>query len=79
VVGIFPNENSIVRLVSAVLVEQNDDWQLHQIEATAELANPAIEVQPLQVTPKAAWQRLTALNREMMQLPMERRRESWTK
>ena len=63
VVGMFPSEKSILRLIGAVLLEQNDEWQLQhrtmQAEAMAGLIPPSIDgeatpLPPAQITPQAA-------------------------
>jgi len=58
VVGIFPNEGSIIRLIGAVLLEANDEWQTQhrsmQIEAMAELIPPTVDAMPNQITTVAA-------------------------
>jgi transposase-like protein len=58
VVGIFPNEASITRLIGAVLLEQNDEWLIQhrymQIEGMAELTPPLIDVDPAKLPPMAA-------------------------
>ena len=56
VVGIFPNEGSIARLIGAVLFEQNDEWQTQhrcmQVEAFSRIDAAADPI--LSITTEAA-------------------------
>jgi putative transposase len=63
VVGIFPGESGIVRLIGAVLLEANDEWAVQnrymQVEAMAEFSPPLIEGEAapsdaVQIKPEAA-------------------------
>ena len=58
VVGIFPSEGAIIRLIGAVLLEANDEWQLQhrymQTEAMTDFTPPLIDAVPTQIAPVAA-------------------------
>ena len=58
VVGIFPSEQSILRLIGAVLLEANDEWQLQHrymgVEAMGETLTPTPTDETLQLPPRAA-------------------------
>ncbi len=58
VVGIFPSEASIIRLIGALLREANDEWQTQHrymgVEAMGEMPNPEHANETLQLPPKAA-------------------------
>ncbi len=55
VVGIFPNEASIRRLVGAILLEQNDEWSVQRSRyMTRETISEMIETPVIQLPAVAA-------------------------
>ena len=50
VVGIFPNEAAITRLVGALLLEQNDEWQLQRRYMQLEGLQPLTDNQPARLS-----------------------------
>ncbi|MCX7247849.1 MAG: transposase, partial [Burkholderiales bacterium] len=50
VVGIFPNDASITRLVGAMMLEQNDEWRLNRSYMQLDGLQPLCDTPPTRLS-----------------------------